>query len=135
MAVQVYQAYELVNLENREILNIQAPGLPVVTLADHEVAMAEKDREIARLSEKVKTLTAWYDTMFGTPCEEIRHAQQLEEQEEKYNVLLDQAIRFAQWIVLVQKPYEDAVVHDPMYTEALAFLDQLEVKAHLTNHH
>ena len=30
------------------------------------------------LTKKVKNLTAWYDKMFGAPCEEIRHQQQVE---------------------------------------------------------
>ncbi len=75
----------------------------IAEIAKWETAMLESDRlirakdeEIAQFSKKVNTLTAWYDKMFGTPCEEIRHAQQLEEQEEKYNTLLDQTIRFAE---------------------------------------
>ncbi len=39
------------------------------------------------LSKKVKNLTAWYDKMFGVPCEEIRHQQQVEVLEEERDKL------------------------------------------------
>lgn len=55
----------------------------VVFVSDHEHALAEKDVLIAHKNEKIKKLTAWYDKMFGTPCEEIRHAQQVEDLQAK----------------------------------------------------
>lgn len=39
---------------------------------------AQLKAENEGLSKKVKNLTAWYDKMFGAPCEEIRHQQQVE---------------------------------------------------------
>ena len=35
--------------------------------------------EIAALKEKYKNLVEWYDDHEGTPCEQIRHKQQVEE--------------------------------------------------------
>jgi len=34
--------------------------------------------ENATLKDKVRTLTAWYDKQNGTPCEQIRHQQEVE---------------------------------------------------------
>lgn len=97
-------------------------------------ALAEKDRVIAGLSGKVKNLTKWSDIMFGTPCEEIRHAQQMEELEEKYKKLLGQAVRFAEayrnahlssWLDLViEELAEEMATKDPVYVEAQAFLKE-----------
>jgi len=59
------------------------PGGDVIAI-EHYRALA-KERDV--LVEKVKNLTAWYDKMFGTPCEEIRHQQQVEALEEERNAL------------------------------------------------
>ena len=38
----------------------------------------EQHAEIERLQEKVRNLTKWYDDQNGTPCEQIRHEQEIE---------------------------------------------------------
>lgn len=102
---------------------------------DLEAALKAKDATIQELSEltdrqqqrieklvkRVQNLQGWYDKMFGTPCEEIRHAQQLEELEEKYNTLMQQAVRFAEMANFLD--------------EANAFLDRPEVQARRKEQH
>lgn len=85
----------------------------VVTKADHEAALKAKDEEIRELNylidlkdKRIQVRGASLDTM-----------------EEKYNQLLDQAIRFAEMISSNPSPYADGV------PEAQAFLTRPDVQA------
>lgn len=76
-------------------------------LEDHDAtqraALAEKEDEIAELTKKVMNLTAWYDKMFGTPCEEIRHEQQLEQLQADLDRVIGEAV-WAMRLVLLDNP-------------------------------
>lgn len=91
---------------------------------DFEMTPMELMQMLKAKDEKLTTLQAWYDKTYGLPPEEIRHAQQLEELEEKYNTLLDQAISIAQ--MATSFPVKQYPV---MVKEALQFLDRPEVQA------
>lgn len=70
----------------------------MVTVKDIEKLewqLAEKDQTIRELTKKVQQLTAWHDIMFGTPCEEIRHRQQVEQLQEDLDRVIGAAVRFA----------------------------------------
>lgn len=60
-----------------------------------QVAVQCWKEKCEQLEEKVKNLTAWYDAMFGAPCEEIRHQQQVEALEEEI-VRLQNALKACQ---------------------------------------
>lgn len=84
-------------------------------------ALAEKDREITRLTaqqdkltEDLATTKAWKDDW---KLEVIAHHKTQDE----YNTLMEKAVRFAQSI------YDPNVIdNDPIYVEAQAFLQELK---------
>ena len=54
---------------------------PKIVALRAQLAQVTQERDILKV--KHADLMKWYDTMFGTPCEEIRHQQQIEKLEEE----------------------------------------------------
>ena len=48
------------------------------TISDLRDKLAAVERELAALKPKYAQLVSYYDVHFGTPCEQIRHQQEVE---------------------------------------------------------
>ena len=104
---------------------------PKRTKEDHEQAIAEKDREIEHLKEKVAHYDRWLSQGVYFTNEEFSERVLKPKQQ-----LMEQVVRFAEayrnahlsnWIDLVAEDRaEEMAAKDPVYVEAQAFLKERE---------
>lgn len=106
----------------------EAPGKLRALLA-HD---AEQRRVIEGLSAKVKNLTAWSDRMFGTPCAEIRHQQQVEMLEEKIKQQAQEIARLENGLGCTRShPHEDMSQICELRTEVARLKNELSQRTNL----
>lgn len=93
---------------------------------------AEQRRVIEGLSAKVKNLTAWSDRMFGTPCAEIRHQQQVEMLEEKIKQQAQEIARLENGLGCTRShPHEDMSQICELRTEVARLKNELSQRTNL----